>query len=76
MEIVTDTYIQWKEEHYDQDLIKSWYICHTPARKNTQTNSILPFPTESPPFLGSHLPFKKFSIAPFLGIFGKVNPPL
>ena len=70
METVTDTYIQWKWEHYDQDVIKSQYICHTPARKNTQTNSIPSFPTKSP------LPFKTFPIPPFLGIFGKVNPTL
>ena len=37
------------------DVIKSYssYICHTSARKNTQNNSIPPFPTESLPFLGS-----------------------
>ena len=39
-----------------------------------------PFPTEFPPppalFLGSPRLFSNFSISPFLGIFGKVNPPL
>ena len=38
-------------------------------RKNTQTNSIPPF-QQNPPFLGS-----QFFHPPFLGIFGKVNPP-
>ena len=73
-----DTYIQWKQEHYGQDLIKSYssYICHTLARKNTQTNSIPSFPTESP-LLRIPLPFRNSSIPPFLEIFGKVNlPPL
>ena len=76
METVSDTYIQWKQEHYDQDVIKSQYICHTPARKNTQTNSIPPFPTESPflrisPCLSKILPCPSFlgflvrSISPF-----------
>ena len=60
MKTGTDTYIQWKWEHYDQYVIKSYssYIYHTPARL-----------TASP------LPFSNFYIPPFLGIFGKVNPP-
>ena len=51
-----------KKEHYDQDVIKSYssYICHTPARKDTQANGILLFPKASP------LPFSKFPIPPFL----------
>ena len=72
METVTDTYINgnWNT---DQDVIKSQYIFHTPARKNTQTNSIPPFPTESP--LTIPPTFKKFSHPPFLGIFGTFKPP-
>ena len=52
-----------------------------PARKNTQTNSIsisLFLENFSRPLLGSSLPFSNFSTAsppPFLGIFGKANPP-
>ena len=38
-----------EQEHYEQDVIKSYNICHTPARKNTQTNSILPFLQNPPP---------------------------
>ena len=77
MKTGTDTYIQWKQEHFGQDVIRSYssYICHNPARKNTQTNSILPFPTESLSFQDP-LSISNFSIPPFLGIFGKVNPPL
>ena len=62
---------------YDQDVIKSYssYICHTPARKNTQTYNIAPFPKESLLFT-TPLTFSRFSIPPFLGIFGNVNPPL
>ena len=45
MKIGTDTYIKWKQEHYDHNVIKSYSIniCHTLARKNTQTNSISSF---------------------------------
>ena len=77
MKTGTDTYIQWKQEHCDQDVIKSYssYICHTQPRKNTHTNSISPF-LQNPPFLGFPLPFINSSMAPFLGIFGKVNLPL
>ena len=62
MKTRTDTYIQWKKEHYDQNVIKSYssYICHTPASKNTQANSIPPFLQDPPPFL----PFSNFSIPP------------
>ena len=71
MKTETDTYIQQKQEHYDQDIIKSYssYISHTPARTNTQTNSI-PLSYTIPPIL------PQFCHPPFLGIFGKVNPPL
>ena len=50
MKAGTDTYIQWKQEYYDEDVIKSYssYICHTPARKNVQTNSIPPLTQNSP----------------------------
>ena len=69
MKTETDTYIQWKQEHYDQDVIKSYvgYICHNPARK-------IPRLTASP-----HLRIlptsSNFSISLFLGIFGNVSPP-
>ena len=76
MKTGTDTYIQWKQEHYDQDVVKSYnsYICDTLARINTQKNNIPPFPTESllriPPTL------QQFSYPSLsLGIFDKVNPP-
>ena len=80
MKTGVDTNIQWKQEHYGQDVIKSYssYICHTLARQNTQPNSILSFPTESP-LLRIPLPFSNSSIPPppFLEIFGKINhPPL
>ena len=39
-----------KWRHYDQDVVKSHssYICHTPDRKNTQTNTIPPFQQNHP----------------------------
>ena len=70
-----DTYIQWKQEHYDQDVIKLQllHLLH-PSQKNTQTNSIPPFlqnpPSQDPPTL------QQFFHSPFLWIFGKVNPRL
>ena len=74
MKTETDTYIQWKQEHYDQDVIKSYssYICHTPAIENNQTNSIPPFPTESLPAL------QQFFHSPsFLGfLVSSIPPPL
>ena len=77
MKTETDTYIQWKLDHYDQDLMKSYYICYTPARKNTQTNSIPPS-LQNPPFLGSPLPFSNFSIPPpFFGFLVRsIHPSL
>ena len=61
---------------YNQDVIKSYssYICHTPARKNSQTNSIPPF-LQNSPFLGSPLPFSNFSIPSFLGFLVRSIPP-
>ena len=60
MKTGTDTYIQWKQERYDQDVIKSYSscICLTPARKNTQTNSISHFLQNC----------SSFSLPPFLGL--------
>ena len=72
---MTDTYIHWKQEYYDQDVIKSYcsYICDILARKNTLT--------AYPPFLQNPLsrsqdpPYPSVIFpSPFLGIFGKVNP--
>ena len=33
METETDNYIRWKQEYFDQDVIKRYssYTCHTPA---------------------------------------------
>ena len=61
MKTGTDTYIQWKQEHYDQDAIKSYcsQTCHLLARK-------IPRLTSSP---------LSYRIPSFLGIFVKVNPP-
>ena len=77
MKIGTDTYIQGKQEHCDQDVIKSCssYICLTPARKNIQTNSIPPF-LQNPPFLGCPLPFSNFSIPLFFRFLVSSIPPL
>ena len=68
MKTGTDTYIQWKQEHYHQDVIKSYssYICHNPARKTTRLTASS-FPTESP------YPLAIFP-SHFLMIFGKVTP--
>ena len=76
MKTGTDTYIQRKQEHYDQDVIKSYnsYICHAPARKNTQTNTIPHFPTESQPSLDVPYPSANFPSPSFLRFFGKVTP--
>ena len=76
MKTGTESYIHWKQKHYYQDVIKSQYICHTQARKNTQNNSILPF-LQNFPLLQIPLPLPfNFSIPlPFLGIFGQANPP-
>ena len=62
--------------YYDPDVIKSYfsYICHTPARKIPRLTAS-PLSCRISPFLGSPLPFSNFSIPPFLGTFGKVNPP-
>ena len=37
MKTGTGTYIKWQQEHYDQNVTKSYsnYIYHTLARKNT-----------------------------------------
>ena len=77
MKIGTDTYIQGKQEHCDQDVIKSCssYICLTPARKNIQTNSIPPF-LQNPPLLRMPPTIQQFFHPPFLEVFGKFNPPL
>ena len=77
MKTWNDTYIQGKQEHCDQDVIKSCssYICLTPARKNIQTNSIPPF-LQNPPFLGCPLPFSNFSIPLFLRFLVSSIPPL
>ena len=75
MKTGNDTYIQWKQELYDQDVIKSYsYICHTPTRKIPR---LITSPTflQNPPLLGIPLLFSNFSIFLFLGIFGKVIPP-
>ena len=63
MKTETDAYIQWKQEHYDQDVIKiySSYTCHTPEKyPEYPPPPHPPFATESP------LPFGNFSIPPFL----------
>ena len=77
MKTWNDTYIQGKQEHCDQDVIKSCssYICLTPARKNIQTNSIPPF-LQNPPFLGCPLPFSNFSIPLFFRFLVSSIPPL
>ena len=77
MKTGTDTYVLWKQEHYHKDVMKSYssYICHTPARKNTQTNSIPPFPTEFSPFLASPYPSVIFPFPPFLGFLVNAIPP-
>ena len=64
MKTGTDSYIQWKLEHYDQDVIKRYsrYICLTQARKIPRLTAD-PFPTEPPPpppFLGSPYPSEFF----------------
>ena len=78
MKTGTDTYIQWKQKHYDQDVIRSYssYICHTLARKNTQTNNISPFPAESPLVRIPPYPSVNFPPPSTLWGFGKVNAPL
>ena len=53
----------------------SSYICHTPTRKNTQTNSIPPFPAEFSPFLASPYPSVIFPFPPFLAFLVKSIPP-
>ena len=78
MKTGTDTYIQWKQEHYDQDVIKSYssYIYHTPARKKILIlTASPPLSYRIPLFLGLLYPSAIFPPPPFLGIFSKVNPP-
>ena len=71
-----DTYIQWKQEHYDQDVIKSYssYICDIPAGKNTQTNSLNPLSHRIPPSQDPPPPtLQQFFHPPFLGFFDKIK---
>ena len=55
---------------YDQDVIKSYssYICHTPARKNVQTNNIPPF-TQNSPLLMIPSTLQQFFYPPLLWDF-------
>ena len=71
MKTGTDTYIQWKQEHYDQDVIKSYssYICHTPQLEQIPKLTASPLSYTIPPTL------LQFCHPSFLGIFGKINPP-
>ena len=50
MKTGTDIQIQWKQEEYDQNLIKSdsSYICYTPARKTLRRTTYPPFLDDSP----------------------------
>ena len=75
MKTGSDTYNQCKQEHYDQDVMKSYsgYICHTPARKIPRLTAS-PLSYRIPPLLMIRPTVQQFSHPPFPGIFGKVSP--
>ena len=73
MKTGTDTYIQWKQNHYDQDAIKSYgrNIWHIPARKIPRLTAISPFLRNTLRRISPTL--QQFFHPLFLRIFGKVN---